>query len=449
MPRRRKPKEAPESPRLPQTFDTGPALRVTPNTRGLYSWENEAIIAARDAQVRGQFKRPVELVRSFLTERSIFAAAVNRLAPHRGLPRTITCAKQLTGNAATALEEAIAVFCGRSSVSLSSAANADAFFRKAFHGIHVEQMHWELRADGLREDVFVAPFPLECVEWSEIDRCLIAITTAGRIPIIHGDGRWSVTQEHAESPWHFGAVVPFANLWGSVAFARYDESQNAESHGDSKWIGTMPEGVPTTSEEGQALLAQMERLYDRRRAVVIPYGSTIKRDEAMSQNYQIFRGIIETGTKESQRILLGQDGTMTDTGGNYIKSKTLFGVRNDIVEGDLSSRGSCISTGTLRPWSLINHGRWDRLEFSWVMPDPDEDARIESIAGRMLKFNEVIAAMRANSFLIDQKTVDRVAAEFKIPAPQLPEVAPPVAVAPSNAAPAVTPNRKPLIPAAA
>jgi hypothetical protein len=429
MPRRRKAKPAPESPRLPRSFDLfdlAQRYRSTSRPIGLYAWEHEAIMSARDDQVRGKFKRPVALVRSMLTERAIYAAAVNRLAPHRGLPRSVSAPMgvELAGNALSVLEEAAQVFGARGSVAVTAGVHADAFSGKAFLGLHIEQVVWEPRADGSREDPFVTPWPMEFAEWSEVDRCLIATTTEGRVPIVHGDGRWIVTQEHELDPWQWGAVVPFAALWPETAFGRRDRSANAESHGDSKFIGYLPEGIDINSPQGDAMLAQMERLYDTRRVMLAPSGAKVERNEAMSANWQIFKEIIDSNTRDAQRILLGQDGTMSDSGGNYIKSRTLFGVRNDIVEGDLVARGAALSSGLLRPWSLVNFGRWDRLEFSWTIPDADEDARIESIAARTRQFSEALRLYRENGFVIDQPAVERLAREFRIAAPRLADQSP-------------------------
>lgn len=427
MPRRRKPKAAPESPRLPRSFDTldlAQRYRTHFRTVGLYAWDHEKVVAARDDQARGQFKRPAALVRSMLTERAIYAATINRLAPHRGLPRTITAPGDLRGNAQSILEEALGLFVSRTSVALADGGHADALAGKAFHGLHVEQIVWEPRADGSRDDPFATTWPMEFVEWSMVDRALIARTTEGDVPIVHGDGRWIVTREHEHEPWMWGAVLPFASLWPETAYGRRDRSSNAESHGDSKFIGYLPEGIDIASPQGDAMLSQMERLYETRRVMLAPAGAKVERNEAMSANWQIFKEIIDSNTKDAQRILLGQDGTMSDSGGNYIKSRTLFGVRNDIVEGDLVARGSAISTGLLRPWSLVNFGRWDRLSFEWVLPDADEDARIESIAQRTRSFSEALRLYRENGFVVDQAAVDRLAESFRVAAPRLADQSP-------------------------
>lgn len=412
---------------MPRAFDRVDLARAYEThrlPRSLYAWKNETVAAARAAQVRGRFREPVALRRSLLTERSIYAAAINRLAPQRGLPRTITTEHELSGSKAAWLAEARATFCPTASVALPMGAQSDAFAGVAFHGVHVEQIHWVARSDGSREDAFVTAFPLEAVEFSEIDRLLVAHTTEGHVPIVHGDGRWLVTAQHSDAPWEWGAIVPLSTLWSSIAFARRDRSQNAESHGEDKWLGELPEGVGLDSPQAQALLDELVKLYEFRRCLVHPHGSKIVRNEAMGQNWQIFKEIIEGDTKDAARVMLGQDGTINDAGGNYIKSKTLFGVRNDIVEGDVTARGAAVSTGLLRPWSIINSGTWDAMRFEWVLPDADEDARVESIAKRRESFWVDIERARANGFVVDREYVEKVARAYKVDVPKLADSSP-------------------------
>lgn len=451
MPRAKKPRQAPEAAQLPKTFDRE-HLRLAATTRsrtvGLGQWTRDAIRAAVEAQIRGVFRQAVLLQRSLLTEPAIFSAAGNRLAPHRGLKRAITSKTALSGTPEAIRLEAEANFTTEASACLSPGAIGDDFERLAFHALFVDQVVYTPRADGSREDPILSPWPLEATEWSEIDRCLIAVTDCGRCPIVHGDGRWVVGRKHADHPWRWGAVVALGTLWPSMATARRDRSMNAQSHGDDKWIGKLPPGVPIDSPEGAALLDELEALYEMQRAILISDGTEVKRDQSASTNWQIFKELLESDDKLAQKVLLGQDGSMTNTGGNYVKSWGLFGVRNDIVESDLSSAGAAYASGLVRPWSIVNFGRWDRLEYVWLMPDADEDARRESTAARMKAFNEAVKSLRENGFVVDQLTVNELAKSFGITAPQLAsDQAPAVAPGASDPQPAISINRRAVRPA--
>lgn len=455
VPRAKKPKKPIEHPRLPRTFDADALTRAYHTYRQpsfLGGWTIGQVHGARDAHLRGQFRQSVLLVTKMLTDAAMYAASLNRLAPHRGLPRTIKSDVELTGTAANILAEAIATYAVDTSSGLPPSVLADDFEHTAWYGLNVDQVHWIPRPDGSRLDGFVSSWPLSSTEWSVGDCMFIAHTNEGRVPIVHGDGRWILSQYHAEEPWRHGAVVPLAAVLTSRPFAVNNRSSNAQSHGEDKWIGTMPEGVPILDKEGnlspeaEAFIAQMEKLYDFRRVLLKAHGSELEREEAMGQNWQIFKEIIESDNKDAKCVLLGQDGTMTNTGGDYVKSWGLFGVRNDIVERDIATIGSSVSTGLLRPWSLMNFGRWDRLQYQWVIPDADQDARVESVAKRRAAFWEEIEAAKRNHCIVDQPYIERIAKAYSIDPPKL---APPPAALPSDSAPTITPARQPLRPARA
>lgn len=422
VPKARKPRPAPESPKLPIAFDPANLagrFKTQPNNTSLGTWTRETILSARDAQARGQFRTAARLGRAMASEPSIFAALVNRLAPHRGLPRTI-CREGLTGTPASILEEARANFATDTSTGLAPGVLADTFRLLAVHEYCVAQIEWIPRADGSRLDAFVTPFELDSCEWVEHERKVYAWTVEeGRVEVVHGDGRWVVFARSSEKPWANAALLPLATLWPELALGRRDRSQNAESHGDDKWIGYLPEGVPISSPEGVAMLAEMVELYQARRASLFPFGSKVERNEALGQNWQIFKELLDADSKDAQRILLGQDASVNNSGGNYIKAKELFGVRSDIVESDLHTVASCLSTGLLRPWSLVNFGRWDRLQYEWKIPDADEDARRGSIAERRAKLWEDIKAAREAGAIVDQAYVDALASEYGVSSPRL------------------------------
>lgn len=431
MPRAKKAKKPVESHQLPTiqelaraSADLEHAYETHARPLGLYAWQFARLMAARDAQVRGVFREPVALQRSLQTEPKIYSASLNRLAPHRGFPRTIEGESALEGTSAQILTEAIATFATDRSSSLPTTVIADDFERVVDFGVSVDQTHWNVRPDGSRHDAFVTPWPLEATEWSPNDKMLIAHTVEGRRPIVHGDGRWIVSAKHHDQPWRKGAIVALANLWIDLAFGRRDRSKNAESHGEDKWLGTLPEGVAIDSKEGKALLAEMKKLYEFRRVLLKPFGAEVQRSEALGQNWQIFKELLGDSGKDAQLVYLGQDGTMTNSGGSYIKAGGLFGVRNDLVESDVTTIGAGYSTGLLRPWSMINFGRWDRLIYKWLIPDSDEDTRRAEIANRRKAFWEDLAAARANGVLVDQPYVNKVAKAFGVDPPTLAAKAP-------------------------
>lgn len=403
-----------------------------PRQIGLDSWQLPAVISARDSQSRGQFRQPARLARSVKTDPACYAALLQRIAPHLGLPREILAADDVAGHAARpngladrVRAEAEAAFLGDAG-ALAPETTADIAECLANHGIAVGQNGWSFNRDTGRLDVRLEMWPIEFTQWFEIapdgGRGLYAFTIEGAYePIVHGDGRWVVFQLHELEPWTWGALMPIALLFADRAFAVRDRARNAESHGDSKWIGTLPEGVATNSPEGKEMNRQLVQLYSKRRVMTKPFGSNVERNEAMAQNWQIFREIIAANNSDAAKIYLGQE--LSSSGSSQrLTLAQLYGVRNDIVERDLGAMARGLNTGTIRPWQIRNFQRDDLIRgMAWRIPDPEEDAKRESLATRTKAFNEAIASYRLNGFKIDQATASALGKQFGVMVPELGE----------------------------
>jgi hypothetical protein len=158
---------------------------------------------------------------------------------------------------------------------------------------------------------------------------------------------------------------------------------------------------------------------------VKPNGSVVDMKSNTSTAWQIYDSIISFNSKDANVVLVGQDATATATGGNYVKDSALFGVKNDIIEMDLGNIERGLSTGVIEPWAAINFGSSALApESIWLMPDADEDARIESLGKQDTAFFKAIADARSSGFVVDQPYIDALAARYKIfPTPVLPKSA--------------------------
>lgn len=397
-----------------------------PRTVGLGEWRMPRVLAVRNEQARGVFREPALLLRSAKTDPAVFAALLNRIAPQMCLEITVEpCADvpyAARARAARALADAKKQFVGDES-AISPAFRAEINETLAIHGVAFAQNVWLPRKDGTQVDVRLEVFPIEFVRWFEIapdgGKGFYALVLQGVwIPIVHGDGQWVVITTRELEPWTFGAMMPLAALWADRAFAVNWRGQSARSHGDSKWIGTLPAGVKTTDAGGVALINEMDQLYELQRSMIKPFGSVVERDEAMSQNWQIFRDIIASDNADVFKILTGQEPRGDSS--QRLSIAQLFGVSQDVVGSDVGAMARGINTGTVRPWSARNYGRIDLVKgIRWLMPDPEEDARIKSIADRTDSFNDQIEAFRKNGFSVTQDLVNALAKTYRIHAPPL------------------------------
>jgi hypothetical protein len=239
-----------------------------------------------------------------------------------------------------------------------------------------------------------------------------------------------------------------------------DLSTGSRAQASPKTIGTLPEGLAiqksdgTLTPEAEEFLKLMETIASENSPFgIAPFGSAIQYLINTSQAWQVYAEIIKLGDRDAAKIYLGQDGTTSDAGGNYIKSRFLFGVRNDIVEADLKGaieRG--FLTGVIEPWTAINFGDSSLAPSrEYLMPDADEDARRESedarkkAAGeRRIAFFDAVDRAKRSGFAVTQEEVDRLAEEHGVSSMTLAPAAAPTALAPANPAAAVPQGPRPV-----
>lgn len=424
-------------------------LRPPPLQIGAFSWDIATILAARDEQMIGRFARPARLAESMRTDYALSAAYMNRLAPQRGLP------VELEGNDSArgkrVLAEAQDQF-GANGVAIRPETLADINGCLANHGIAFGVNTCTPRAGGTRIDFEHKAWPIEFVYWNQYEQCFF--TRTGSLPtqrereecpayqfdeaIVHGDGRWTIYTNHQIEPYKNGAILSGALIWAMHAFGVRDWAKGSAAHGNAKVIGELPEGVDIQSEHGQAFyeLLRVTASADTPFGIK-PHGSTVDYITNNSTAWQIFKDLVENGDKAAARLYLGQDGTMgTNPSAPGIDARGLFGVRNDIVEGDLRCIERGILTGVIEPWAAMNFGDSKLApKRCYRMPDADEDARIDALGKRTIAFFDVIQRAKQEGFDVTPEYVAATAESFGIKAPAL-KVASPIqpAVSPGLAA---------------
>lgn len=408
-----------------------PLVRLAPEMRfplrmlGDFIWDDDAIRGARDAQQRGYFWAPAKLSQSIASDAGLFTSRLNRLAPMRGLPVELKPA-DTTVRSARVLDEAQGLF-GSQGIAMGRDTLVTLHKQFVDHGVFFAYNRWNVRPDGSRVDVELLAWPIEFVRWMPQSRSFYTLTKQGQLmKIDHGDGRWVVGQSEKIDPWANGCIVPAGRIWADRSFAIRDRSNASRSHGQAKMIGTMPEGLSIFGKANDGSLVitpEAQAMLDLLLAMHVgdlpyglkPFGADIDMKVNQSQAWQIWENMIKTDDQDAARVYLGQDGTTSNAGGDYVKSERLFGVRNDLVEADLGSFTEAISTGTIQPWAAINFGdsRCAPLRL-WLMPDADEDARRVSIGNHLDAFFKAIANLRAQGFVVTQVTVSALCKTFGV-----------------------------------
>lgn len=403
---------------------------------GAYAWELKDIVAARNAQMRGDFRLPARLAESFRTDDATAVAFRNRLAPQKCIKVELKPAKGSRGQPIA--NEAEAQF-GQKGVAVTPAALADINGYLANHEIAFAYNVATPRPDGSRVDFEVHPWPIEHVRWDAQERVFKTRVdpsallpgegaVGGEVPIIHGDGRWVIFTKHEIEPFKHAALLSAALVWARHAFALRDWSKGSLAHGLAKVIGEMPAGV-ALQKEGGALTPEAAAFLELLQAMatsdlpigIRPAGSKTDFVANSATAWQIFSSLVENAEKAAARIYLGTDGILGSQGGAPgVDISELFGVASTIVQGDLECIERCLHTGSIEPWTAINFGDSTLAPTRrYLVPDPDEDAAREATAKRRQAFYADIKAARDNGFAITQPFVDGVAKKYGIEAPLL------------------------------
>jgi hypothetical protein len=398
-----------------------------------FAWSLERIASARDAQCMGNFRDAASLAQACKTDGAIFPAIENRLAPQRGLPVAIE-ERNATASAKRQAFEAEALY-GKDGISLQPDTCATLNEQLALHGVFFATNVATPRADGSRVDFEIRAWPIDSVYWDPACRTFMTYTEGGkREAITHGDGRWIVGRKAEIEPWQSGAIKALALIWAARAYAVKDRNKASRTHGNGKFVGEMPPNVAILNKDGSLtdeardFLGMMNDLMMADvQTGLKPSGAKLDFITSNSQAWQIFKDIVDSNATDAARVMLGSDGLVKAAGGDYVKSGILFGVRNDIVEGDLGAMERAIFSGSIEVWSAVNFGdSTNAPRRRWLLPDADKDARLDALAKRTGDFNASVEGFKRNGFVIDQSFIDELAKDFEIKAPRLP-VAPTVA----------------------
>lgn len=443
-------------------------LQIPREPCGVFAWSLEEIRDARDAQLRGQFRRPVQMRHSMGTDDAIFTAKRNRLAPEQSVGIVLKSAGGVRGDAIA--NEAEALF-GKDGVGLTAGVRADLHSCLVDHGIAIGFCIDTPREDGSRVDKEVHYWPLEFVRWDPFAQCLMTqvadatdaereahpeITMIGlnEVPIVHGDGRWIVIQKHAHEPWKEDAcLLPASMTWARHAYANRDWAKGSGAHGNAKVGGEMPAGMPLVDKNGnltadaKAFLALLQAMVSPdAMAGIRPAGSKVDYIANASTAWQVWAELVKNAEKSGARIYLGTDGMLGSVGGAPgVDIATLFGVATTKIQGDLDALERGIQTGAIEPWCATNFGDSSLAPlFRYQMPDPDAEAVAKAYGERSKAFHEDVEKRRALGYVIDQPLLSELAKKYDVLAPSLPAAgndAPAIQFAPTDIAKFVTVNQ--------
>lgn len=430
------------------------------SSAGVYAWTNPEIYAARAMQMSGSFAQAAEMADAMRTDDALFNAYENRLAPIRCLTPEVKPAAA-SARALSIANEADALY-GANGIGLSVATVCSIIGCLVNHGVAFSVTDWRPREDGSRVDMFVRYWPIEFVRWDATRGCFMArvdstsdapttdengVPTFGEVPIVHGDGRWTIYAKHEHKPWRHGALIAACLVWSRHAFAMRDWAKGSVAHGNAKVTGEMPQGMALQSATGAltpeaaAFLELLQAMAtEEAPAGIIPAGAKVTYLANTSTAWQVWSELGGNGEKAAARIYLGTDGTLGAQGGAPgVDITALFGVAATLVQGDVGTFATRFGEGVLDVWTAVNFGDSSMSPSrEYMLPDADEAAEREERAKRREAFFADIERAKDLGFVVDQAYVDAVAKIHGIDPPTLPPpqtaTAPTIALAPTDLA---------------
>lgn len=391
------------------------------------TWTLSQALAARDLQMRGQFREPARLARAMRADDALSVGYENRLAPQRAIATMIEPANK-NGPARRISAEADALY-GPKGIALSAATRADINGDLANHGVAFGVVNAVVRDDGGRIDLHVRHWPIEFVRWSTIDGCYMARTEDGTEErIVHGDGRWIIFSKHETDPWTKDAcLLPATLIWASHSTALRDWRKGSTAHGNAKVVGEMPEGVQIQNKDG-SLTNEAQVFLELLRAIasleapvgIRPAKSSTDYITNNSRAWEVWERLSMTSEKAAARVYLGTDGILGAQGGAPgVDIQALFGVATTKVQGDLGCIERGINTGVIEPWTALNFGNSSLAPaFSYLIPDPDAQQIREEYAKNSTAFYDDIERLKG-MFEITQEVVNKLAERYGIDPPTL------------------------------
>lgn len=415
------------------------------------SWSLAMIREARDDQMRGHFKRAVRLAEMLRTDDALFVARSNRIAPQSAIALELEPHESARGRA-LARKAALGVKIARDTLVSLHGTLAD-------HGVAIGFNKRTTNKSGTRVDFEHIAWPLEHVRYNETKECLETPVRNGNsaVPIVHGDGWWTVYRKAQVKPWtEDAAVLPASLVWASHTEALTDWNATTRSHGLAKMIGELPTGIALQKKnpdgsfaltpEALGLLQMLQSLVTGESAVgVAPPGAKITFPANASNADKIFETLVMNREKAAARIYLGTDAILGSVGGAPgVDIAALFSIASGKLQGDFEALEQGFYTGVYAPWAAINAG--DSSYAPWLVyqvPDPDAARRAEEEQKKIVGFCEAVRLLREAGFVVDQLVADDLARRFGIrPAPILAaQPTAPAAPAPLQAASAALPLR--------
>lgn len=402
------------------------AVRPPKERNTAHSWSIETIRSARDGLLRGEFKQAARMAIEMRTHSAIAHARHLRLLPLSAVSTVLEPHASSRGRQLARRAEELCIV-PRGVLAGINATCVDFGFAVGYNDIDTNK-------EGTGKIFRHREWPIEHVRWDEQTQQLIArtdtLTGDLDVPIVHGDGRWTVYRTFDTRPWQQdAAIVPACLIWAKGAMGDADWASLLRAHGMAKLLGTMPEGEPILCDDGATLTpraqAYLQMLTDfasgDAAAGINPPGGKTEILSNASTAFQIFDEFLNRADRAAARVYCGTDAILGTIGGAPgIDIAELFGVMTTILQTDATRIEDGLFVGVHQPWTIANTGSSalsPRLRYQ--LPDPDADRRKAERASCYDRLTTAIKTLKDAGLEVTQEVINRLAAEYDVPAPTL------------------------------
>lgn len=231
-------------------------------------------------------------------------------------------------------------------------------------------------------------------------------STAGRLPITPGDGRWILhTPGGRQSPW-------LAGLWRSLARAaiRKDHAALGRDSWEAKLanparVATAPSGA---AEEHRRQWFQKVLAWGRNTVFGVPPGYNVQLLESNGRGYESFEKTIADQNQEMIISVAGQTVT-TDGGAGFSNADVHRTIRADLIQSTADALAYTVNTQVLPAYvaAVFGENRLDKVPIvEWdTTPPKDLTATATALAAAGQAITAVRAALAEDGLTLDTRAM--------------------------------------------
>jgi hypothetical protein len=237
-----------------------------------------------------------------------------------------------------------------------------------------------------------------------VDRCHMAVTLDGQVPITPGDGHWVLHAPYGQyRGWMRGSIRALAQWWLARNYALRDWARYSERHGYPLLIADTPFGADpddiSAYQSQLASLGQESVLQVPGSVDLAKYGKyDLRYLEAADSNWATFKALIDQCNDEITLALLGQNLTTQVKEGSFAAARVHADVRQAILEADARALAKTIHVQIARPFAAINFGDARMAPLvSWdVSPPEDQKTKAQTFQS----FASALSQLRTAGFAL-------------------------------------------------